>query len=635
MSEAKPSEPIYDVVMARSLKVTARDGVKLSVDIYRPARNGEALPGPFPCIVTRSPYDTRSGKGPSSQQRNGEFFAKHGFLYAVQDARGRFESEGDFILLNLDGEDGYDVIEWLAKLPYCDGNVGTQGTSLRAWNQNAAALLSPPHLRCMWVNQGGSNGNKTALRHNGALELRWLSWAVTYAPLAHEAAKDPAVLRSLVKEGERLYDWFGKLPWTPGNSPLSSLPAWEKWALDLYTHGDMSDFWLNPSRNFEPYFEKSADVPTMYAGSWYDSYSLATIDKFDWFKNTKQHQYLLMGAGIHGGPNFDNPIAGEVDMGARAKLAGVFAKTRLHMMLEWFDCWLKNVPNGVDHAPKVRYFVMGGDGAKNASGQLRHGGDWREAADWPPPQSKPTDFFLHTGGKLSVDKPTEAGSGSHYRFDPQDPLPSIAGNVSSLTENLPLPPRVKMPDPNTFRRLMFIQGAADQVGRDDMHCTWTKGRPIAERPDVLVFETEPLKEAVEVIGNVTVDLWLSSSAPDTDLFCMLLDIYPQSDTWPNGYRMNLTDAVMRVRYRDGMDKPTMMKPDEPVRVKFDLYPTSNRFEAGHKIQLLISSSSFPRFDVNPNTGEDIGRHTHTIVADNTIHHDVSRPSRVILPVYRA
>jgi putative CocE/NonD family hydrolase len=632
MSQAR-SEPIYDVVMARGLKVTARDGVKLNVDIYRPARNGEPLPGPFPCIVTRSPYDTRSGKGPSSQQRNGEFFAKHGFLYAVQDARGRFESEGEFVLLNTDGEDGYDVIEWLAALPYCDGNVGTQGTSLRAWNQNAAALENPPHLRCMWVNQGGSNGNKTALRHNGALELRWLSWAVTYAPLAHEAQRDPKVMRSVLKGGEDLYDWFKKLPWTPGNSPLSAMPNWEKWAIDLYTHGDMSDFWLNPSRNFEPYIDKSANVPTMYAGAWYDSYSLATIDKFDWFKNTKQHQYLLMGAGIHGGPNFDNPIAGEVDMGPRAKLAGVFAKTRLHMMLDWFDCWLKGVKNGVDQAPKVRYFVMGGDGSKNASGQLLHGGDWREAADWPPPQSKPTDFFLHPDGGLSTTPHTSSESYTSYRFDPADPLPSIAGNVSSLTENLKLPARVKMPDPNTFRRLMFIQGAADQVGRDDVHGGWPKGKPLADRSDVIVFETEPLEKAVEVIGNVSVDLWLSTSAPDTDLFCMLLDIYPESPTWPEGYRMNITDGLMRVRYRDAMDKPTMMKPGVPARVRFDLYPTSNRFEAGHRIQLLISSSSFPRFDVNPNTGEAIGRHTHMIAADNTIHHDASRPSKIVLPLF--
>jgi putative CocE/NonD family hydrolase len=229
----EPSRPKYGVILARGMKCTARDGVKLNVDVYRPSKDGEPLPGPFPAIVTRSPYDTRSGKGPSSQAGNAEFFVKYGYIYAVQDARGRFESEGEFTLLHLDAEDGYDVVEWLAALPYCDGNVGTQGSSLRAWNQSATALLRPPHLRAMWINQGGSNGLKTALRHNGAMELRWVGWAMTNSILSKEALSDPALQARLVKESENTWDRLKRLPWTDDESPLKELPAWHKWVDDL------------------------------------------------------------------------------------------------------------------------------------------------------------------------------------------------------------------------------------------------------------------------------------------------------------------------------------------------------------------------------------------------------------------
>ena len=631
------SQPAHGVVIARGLRARMRDGVELSTDIYRPALNGEPLPGPFPAIVTRSPYDTRSGKGPSSQQRNGEFFARHGYLYAVTDTRGRFESGGEFVLLDNDGPDGHDVVEWLAQLPYCDGNVGTQGTSLRAWNQNATALERPPHLRCMWINQGGSNGNVTALRHNGALELRWLSWAVTYSVLAKECLASPALQRTQVKAAENFYDWLQRLPWTQGNSPLAALPAWERWAIDLYTHGDADEFWLNPSRNFEPYKDKSADVPTMYAGSWYDSYSKPTIDKYVWFKDRLQNQFLMIGPGIHGGPNFDSRYCGDVDMGPKATIANNLAKNRHAMMLAFYDRWLKGIANEFDTAPKIRIFVMGGGGGgKTAEGRLLHGGDWRTLPNWPPPQSTPTDFYLQPAGKLSAGSPpAQDQAASTFVFNPDKPLPTIAGNVSSLTENLPLSPLVKMPDPTTHRRAIVIQGAADQVTRSDLHCEAPFGVPLAQRADVLVFETEPLAEPIAVIGDVEVELFLSSTSPDTDLFAMLLDIYPASKDWPSGYRMNITDGLMRVRYRESMAKPKLMTPGEVVKVRFPLYPTANLFDRGHRIQLLVSSSSFPRFDVNPNTGEPIGRHTRTFVSYNSIHHSSNHASRLILPVAAA
>lgn len=628
-----PSSSEFDVVVARGVRAPMRDGIVLSTDIYRPARDGEPLPGPFPAIVTRSPYDTRSGKGPSSQARNGEFFARHGYLYAAQDMRGSYESEGEFVLLNGDGVDGYDTIEWLAGLPYCDGNVGTQGTSLRGWNQNAAALERPPHLKAMWVNQGGSNGNLNALRHNGALELRWLSWAVTYSVVAKEARADPALQRTQIDNAERMYDWLERLPWKVGDSPLAGIPGWEKWAIDLYTHGDADSFWDNPSRNFEPYHANSANVPTMYAGSWYDSYSLATIDKFNWFQNNLDNQFLLMGPGIHGGPNFDRRIAGEVDMGPAAPIVGNLAESRLHMMLRWFDRWLKGTYNSVDIEPRVRLFVMGGGGGeKTLGGQLMHGGHWRDAPKWPMRMARDTAFLMHSDGVLSADSSLpEDDTTTSFTADPENPLPTIAGNVSSLTENLPVPGRSKMPDPTTMRRSIVIQGAADQVTRADLRCKPPFG-PLADRPDAIVFETATLANPVEIIGPVSVSLHVSCDAPDTDIFAMLLDIYPESPEWPDGYRLNIADGIMRLRYREGMDRPKLLIPGEIVNVSFPLYPVCNLFDRGHRIQLLIGGSSFPRFDVNPNTGEPIGRHTAKRKARITVHHSAAHPSSVMLPV---
>ena len=194
-----------------------------------------------------------------------------------------------------------------------------------------------------------------------------------------------------------------------------------------------------------------------------------------------------------------------------------------------------------------------------------------------------------------------------------------------------MPARSRMPDAATLRRSIVIQGAADQVARLDLHCEPPHG-PLADRLDVLVFETEPLDQPIEVTGPVNVSLFVSCDAPDTDLFAMLLDIYPHTATWPTGYRMNVCDGIMRLRYREGMDKPKLLTPGDIVEVSFPLYPTSNVFDVGHRIQLMLSGASFPRFDVNPNTGEAIGKNTGKRKATITIHHSVDHPSTMVLPV---
>lgn len=624
-------DDLYDVALFRGMKCVARDGVKLSVDVYCPAKDGKVLPGPFPAILTRSPYDTRSGKGPSSQAGNAEFFTRRGYVYAVQDARGRFESEGDFTLLDNEGPDGFDVIEWLAGLEFCDGNIGTQGSSLRAWNQNAAALENPPHLKAMWINQGGSNGLTSALRHNGAFEMRWMAWAVTNGIHAHEAQADAQVQAQMIDNAEHMLDWMRNTPWREGHSPVSPLPKWEAWALDLYRNGDDGPFWQNASRNFEPYRDRSADVPTMYAGAWYDSYARASIENFLAMDARIGDQYLMMGAGVHGGPNFDKPMAGDVDMGPGAPIKGNLARDRRHMMLDFFDRFLKGKPEAFRDQPKVRYLRMGGDGSRNPAGKLRHGGAWQSGAVWPPEGSSPVPYFLGAGGRLAPE-PADVETTSSFTFDPANPMPTVAGNVSSMTQNLPPFPRMmRTGDPITLRHSIVMQGAADQVTHEGMAADPPYG-DLAERPDTLSFETEAFDSPTEITGHPEVDLHISSDAPDTDIFCMLQEIYPTGEDWPEGYRLNLCDSIFRLRYRDGFDQPRMMEPGEVVRLRFALYPVSNLIQAGHRLRLLVSSSSFPRFDVNPNTGEPLGRHTHLRKAVNTIHHSADHPSRLILPI---
>lgn len=636
MTDTSNSAAHYDVVIARSVKCVARDGVKLSLDIYRPARNGEALPGPFPAIMTRSPYDTRSGKGPSGQAGNGEYFARRGYLYVVQDHRGRFGSEGDFVLLDAkEGEDGYDVIEWLAAQPYCNGMIGTQGSSLRAWNQTAAAIYRPPHLKAMWVNQSGSNGFMHALRHHGTLELRWLAWLVTNAIHSQEAHADPALQARLVRNAENMFDWLKRLPWSEGNSPLSPLPKWEKRALDFYRNADFSDFWMDPTLNPEAYRDRTADIPTMYAGAWYDTYPRATIKNYTDLAGRLSHQYLLVGGGVHGGPNFDNALVGDVDMGKGAPIKGNIHKDRHEIMLEFFDRFLRGDETSWADQPAVRYFHMGGDGGRNEAGRLVHGGSWKTADQWPPRGVVTEDWHLHAGGSLSMRQPADAAPTS-FVFDPEKPMPTVAANVSSMTQNLPPFPRMmRTGDPITLRESIVLQGAGDQVTHAGVRGAEAPFGDLADRPDVLSFTSDILTEDMDVTGAPVIEIHVSTDAPDTDIFVQLQDVYPESETWPHGYRMNITESIFRLRYRESFDKPAMMKPGEVAKLRFELYPTSNRFKAGHRLRLLVSSSSFPRFDVNPNTGEPIGRHTHMRAAVNTIHHDPVHASRLILPVMKA
>ncbi len=264
-------------------------------------------------------------------------------------------------------------------------------------------------------------------------------------------------------------------------------------------------------------------------------------------------------------------------------------------------------------ATPVRIFVMGtGNGCKDSEGRLDHGGYWRDEHEWPLARTKYTDYYLRADGRLSSEKPSEGGATSRFQFDPANPVPTIGGNISSGND-------------------ILLQGAWNQKGGPHVW-NFPAPVPISSRNDIIVFQSEPLANDMEVTGEIEVRLFASSSALDTDFTAKLIDIYPPSADWPGGFDLNIGDGIVRARFRDSLKQEKLMKPGEVYEFTIKLYPTSNVFKKGHRIRVDISSSNFPRFDVNPNTGEPLNQQRSSNVAEQTIYHDAEHPSRIVLPV---
>jgi putative CocE/NonD family hydrolase len=254
-----------------------------------------------------------------------------------------------------------------------------------------------------------------------------------------------------------------------------------------------------------------------------------------------------------------------------------------------------------------------GNGERDAEGRLRHGGYWRSESSWPLPDTRSTPFYFHADGSLSTEPPAPGVAPTVYTYDPDDPVPTIGGAFSSTSP-------------------LFEPGAYDQREREDTYGARPPYLPLKARSDVLCFQTAPLEEAVEVIGPITVELHVSSTAPDTDFTAKLVDVYPASEDYPAGFELNLTDGISRARYRNSPERQEMMLPGQVYEILVEPFPTANVFKKGHRIRVDISSSNFPRFDVNPNTGEPLGRERRRLSADNAVYHEASRPSRVVLPI---
>ena len=589
----------YDAVLAeKNVMVPTRDGARLATDIWRPARNGVPVAGKFPVLLLRTPYD-KTARAPQAP-----YFAEHGYVVALQDIRGRYKSEGVFAKVQpKDATDGFDTIEWLAKLPYADGAVGMWGTSFDAHMQAGAAVLHPSALKTVVINMGGmANAWDHGVRFRGTYEMgRQLTWAWTQM-LAD--ARSESVKKLL--EQEKVEDWYGVQPMRRGLNPLSAAPEFEGWYMDFFEHADYDAFWKDPMMSWDEHYAETSDIPMLHIGGWYDIFLAGTFRNFvELGKIKKTPQRVLVGPWTHSGNR--RAYAGDVSFGDSATIADF--PTEFH--LRWFDHFLKGKATGVEKESPVRIFVMGtGDGHKDADGRLFHGGYWRNATAWPLPGTRLVPYYFHADGSLSTRQPTEVKSSTTYTFDPRHPVPTIGGGASARLKD----------------------GAYDQREGPRFPPSQAPYLPLRARADVVVFQTEPLAEDVTIIGPIKVVLHASATTVDADFTAKLLDVYPNSETWPGGFDLNLTDAIVRGRYRATRDHAVPLTPGRVYPFTIEPFPTANVFKKGHRIRVDISSSNFPRFDVNPNTGEPLGRNRRMITTDITIQHSATYPSHVVLPL---
>ena len=617
----------HGVLIAKDLMVPMRDGVRLATDVYRPAREGEAVPREFPTILQRTIYD----KVDERFAAVAGYFCERGYTAVMQDCRGRFGSEGDYYHMANEANDGYDTVGWIAAQSWSNGKIGTLGTSYGSHVQSTMATQNPPNLAAMIPAFGPSNIYSYGLRHDGAFQLKFLAAGLWLAADSKEARADSSIRRAL--EETSLIDWLWGLPLKRGRSPLALVPNYERRVLDFMTRGDYDRYWANPSFNIEAHYDRHSDVPTYFVGGWYDSWSRAVCNQFvELSRGKKGPIKLLMGPWTHGGVSLT--YSGDVDFGPEATLDGNLAESYNAWMLRWFDRSLKGIENGVENEPPIKLFVMGGgSGKKSADGRLDHGGLWRDKYEWPLARTQYTNYYLHADGGLSTEAPGQSDPPSEYRFDPDDPVLTISGNLSALDEIVPMPQGIRGDVPSSMRRRpLVIAGAAHQAERPGGFGCNPPYLPLSVRQDVLVFQTPALAEDVEVTGPITVKLWACSSAIDTDFTAKLLYVYPPTTDYPDGYHMNICEGIIRARYRDFSGVAKLLEPGRIYEYTIILEPTSTLFKAGHHIRLDISSSNFPRFDINPNTGEPVGQQTHTVVADNVVYHDRAHPSHVVLPI---
>ena len=579
--------------------VAMPDGIRLATDVYLPQEQ------PCPAILERTPYNKKR----ADLVETAGFFARRGYAVVLQDVRGRFGSEGSGYGKVAEASDGHETARWLINQPWSDGRFGTIGISYTAGTQVQLGATGPPGLASQFIAQGFSNQHDGRVREGGAFRLSLLIRQFRLAAQSREARENPALGRHLEEELGRVGQWLRRLPLRRGLSPLSLVPEYEEYLLDVMRRGDYDEFWRGLAFSLEDHYDDYPDVPIAFLGGWYDSHAGPTCQGYAQLSARLQSPvHLIMGPWTHGPDNIGSPVAGGIHLGPEAEMDLNSERGR------WFDATLRHPGTPGPGTPPVRAFIMGtGSGRKTPSGHLDHGGYWRVSESWPLAGTRPRALYLRGDGTLSSSPPGDEAPGStSFEFDPADPVPTIGGSVSS------------------GEPIMF-PGGFDQVCSPEIFGS-TDSLPLAARRDVLVFMTPPLEEDLEIAGPIEALLHVESNAPDTDITIKLIDVYPPNPDYPAGYALNLADGILRLRYRQSREKPRFLEPGRPCRVTVRTFPTANRFRRGHRIRLDVSSSNFPRYDVNPNTKEPLQRHRRTMVAVNTIHHRPGRASRLLLPV---
>jgi putative CocE/NonD family hydrolase len=577
-----------------TLMVAMRDGIRLATSLHLP--DG---PGPFPVVLERTPYGrddisrseiTAANPVPSTRADLAKTFTDAGYAVVFQDNRGRHDSEGLFVKYLSDGEDGYDCCTWIMAQSWCDGRICTMGLSYAAHTQGALGCAGAPGIVAQVLDSGGfSNAWTGGIRQFGAFELKQATWAHKQALLSPEALADPIMHAAL--EAEDIRDWFTRMPWKPGHSPLRHHPAYEAYLFDQWRHGAFGPFWQQLGIWAEGFYSHYVQASCVHMSSWYDPYSLTAATNYRGLKS-RGPQRLILGPWTHG--NRSQTIFGDVDFGPNATIDSWAGDWRAYR-LQHFN----NVIHGTENPePPVRVFVMGGGtGRKTEAGHLDHGGRWISLEDWPAPQAKLVRHHPQQDGSLA---PTPGTGTLSYDYDPANPVPTIGGNLTSLEP-------------------VASGGAYNQVESADFFGCQPPYLPLASRPDILVFQTQPLTQDTEIVGEIACTLTVSTDAPDTDFTAKLIDVHPPSKDYPAGYAMILTDGIVRLRYAEDPTQERFRTPGEKVTITVVLYPTANRFLAGHRIRLDISSSNFPKFDVNPNTAEPDGAAMRKRIAGNTVH----------------
>ncbi|MFW6108329.1 MAG: CocE/NonD family hydrolase [bacterium] len=518
-----------------------------------------------PVVLLRTPYRKNLG---------GAGLVAQGYAFAAQDVRGRYHSEGTHRPFLDDLADGHDAVEWLARQPWCNGKVGMTGGSYVGFTQLAAALTNPPHLKCILPTVPPSDFAGRTIFYGGALRMELAQgWLLGQVRTSQRMLRGgvPADELARWKPRATFATWCRHNPLRePGPIALGG-PGYEQAWRQIVGNWEDPDHWAEASAAARP---EAIRVPVLVQAGFFDIFAQENLDLVLALRErggsvlSRQHSHLIIGPWVHG---IGRP-AGELRFPkARQALAGLSQK--------WHARWLKDQGGDVDDWPAVYAYVMGQD-------------RWLALDTWPPPQARPTRLYLHHGGALSLQPPAGAAEPSAFTYDPENPVPTVGGN------NLLLP-----------------KGVRDH-------------RKLAQRGDVLAFLTEPLERDYVVAGRLRARLWVATSAPDTDVTAMVLDVRP------DGYRANLADGIARLRYRGGRDQPELVQPGQVVAVEIDLWSTAYTFKQGHRVALHVSSSNFPRFDRHFNTAGHPADWTEPRKAENQVYHDPEHRSFVELPLLR-
>ena len=550
-----------------NVKVPMRDGVNLSIDIYFPAGRSE----PLPVILSRTPYDNMT----DALIDDAIYFAQNGYIFALEDCRGRNDSEGgEFNAWVNEYNDGHDTIEWIGAQEWCSGSVGMHGGSYVGGVQWMSAVMGSRYLKAIVPRVIGDNLHESPHYQGGCLTLHLnVTW--------------------MYRMAGRTWQNIDRFNWDQlfSTLPLRDLPSVGGKEMgffqDWLDHPDYDDYWkaLAIKERYE-----QVKIPVLQIGGWYDIFSDGTLNNFVGMQErggsqlARENQQVVMGPWHHSSSKETH--AGEVDFGNASVL------DLNEVGLRWYDHWLKGIDNGAESDAPLRIFVMGVD-------------EWRDEREWPLARTQFTPYYLHSGGsantllgdgRLSPECPGDEPSDA-YEYNPAFPTPTRGGGTCCNPE-------------------IVDWGSFDQ-------------RPVEYRNDVLVYTSEPLEEDLEVTGPVVVKLQASTDGRDTDFTAKLVDVHP------DGYARNLCDGIIRGRYRESPERQKLLEPDTVYEFTINLWTTSNVFLKGHRIRVDIASSNFPRFDRNLNTGNPVAEDTEIRAAHQQIFHDAARLSHILLPVIPA